>query len=89
LLKKGADINATTQQGGTALHRAAHKGHEAAIRLLLEKGADIKATDTDGRTALRWAAYKGQDAAIRLLQEKGRELTGQKRTDLRRWFGLR
>ena len=36
----------------TALHRAAQRGYEVEVLLLLEKDADIDAKDMDGQTAL-------------------------------------
>eukprot|EP00242_Pyramimonas_sp_CCMP2087_P001271 CAMPEP_0198227982 /NCGR_PEP_ID=MMETSP1445-20131203/111440_1 /TAXON_ID=36898 /ORGANISM="Pyramimonas sp., Strain CCMP2087" /LENGTH=101 /DNA_ID=CAMNT_0043908201 /DNA_START=12 /DNA_END=313 /DNA_ORIENTATION=+ len=43
LLHKGADANATDDDGETALMRAAWKGHTEVVRELLQKGADANA----------------------------------------------
>jgi hypothetical protein len=42
---------ASSNDGGTALHRAVESGYEAVVRLLLEKGADVDAKTNDGGTA--------------------------------------
>jgi ankyrin repeat protein len=52
LLEKGRTVDATDEDGKTALHLAAEKGHEATVRLLLEKGAAVDATDKYGWTPL-------------------------------------
>jgi ankyrin repeat protein len=57
--------------GQTALSRAAIKGHEAVVELLLEKGADVESKDSDGLTPLSWAARGGHEAVVKLLLEKG------------------
>jgi hypothetical protein len=62
----GADIDAKTSDGQTALHKAALKGHEATTLLLVEKGADVEAKDGAGWTALHYAVQsrrKGGRAA--------------------------
>ena len=42
------------------LSRAAEKGHEAVVKLLLDKeGVDPDSKANDGRTPLSWAAEKG------------------------------
>ncbi|RMZ47393.1 NACHT and Ankyrin domain protein [Aspergillus flavus] len=43
LLKIGADVNAMTGDGKTALHLAAERGRESVFRILLDAGADISA----------------------------------------------
>jgi ankyrin repeat protein len=56
LLKAGADVNAKSQNGYTALMQAAVKPNEAAIQiinLLLDQKADINAQDKEGYTALK------------------------------------
>src|SRR5688572_23791761 len=45
-LAKGANIDAKTRYGVTALMFAADKGHTEVVRLLLEKGADTNIQDT-------------------------------------------
>ncbi|MEE6478869.1 hypothetical protein FKM82_012033 [Ascaphus truei] len=59
LLESGADSNAQTHGGSTALHRAAFCGHCQVGQLLLEYGADPALTDSDGKTALHKAAEGG------------------------------
>ncbi|WP_347710317.1 ankyrin repeat domain-containing protein [Endozoicomonas sp. GU-1] len=59
--------------GGTALHEAAFKGHTEAIRTLLDftpyLAKDLaKEEDEDGFTALDKAAEKGHTEAIQTLQ---------------------
>ena len=66
-LGAGADINARTPAGQTALIRAAFFGHADVVRLLLEAGADVRVRDTLGLTAAEWAARKGHDDLARLL----------------------
>jgi Ankyrin repeats (many copies) len=53
--------------GQTALSRAAMKGHEAVVKLLLEKGADMECRSDGGRTPLWWAAANGHEAVMKLL----------------------
>jgi ankyrin repeat domain-containing protein 50 len=67
LLEKGTDVEAKTDDGWTALHRAAAQGREAVVQLLLEKRADVEAKTDDGYTALHWAAERGHKAVVRLL----------------------
>ena len=55
LLKRGANIEAKTSDGETALHKAAYSGGIDVVRLLLENGANLKAKDADGATALTFA----------------------------------
>jgi ankyrin repeat protein len=51
LLAKGANVNATTIDGATALHQAVGRGDEI-VKFLVEKGATLDAKDKFGRTPL-------------------------------------
>ena len=46
LLAKGADVNAKTAYGVTALHFAADKGHLDAVKVLLKHKASVNVKDT-------------------------------------------
>ena len=85
LVDHGADIEATSDGGVTALLDAASKGHVLVVGLLLEKGADIKAVDNRIWTALHRAASGDQVPVVRMLLEKGAEI---KAVDNRRWTAL-
>ena len=45
LLDLGAQLQALTSDGDTALHKAARWNHAAAVELLLQRGADVHARD--------------------------------------------
>ena len=47
LIKHGAELNAWTDIGVTALCLAAENGHEAIVRFLVERGADVTSGDED------------------------------------------
>ena len=70
LLDKGADVNARSAAGATALMWAA--ADPAKVKLLVERGADVKLASESGRTALLLAAMSDQSAeTVRLLLGRG------------------
>jgi len=46
LLEQGADVNAKSPYGATALFFAADRGNMEIIRILIDHGADVKVKDT-------------------------------------------
>jgi ankyrin repeat protein len=61
LLLQVNDIHAANAEGLTALHGAAFRGWNAAVRVLVDQGANLGAQDKQGRTPLQWAdgLYRG------------------------------
>ena len=75
LLKAGADPNATSEEGQTALMTAALNGKVEAIKLLLARGAEANLKEpTRGQSALMWASSEGNTAAAETLVEAGADL---------------
>lgn len=80
LVKAGADLNALTPAGETALMLASYfpvedsgvstEDHEAVARMLIEAGATLE-NQPHSYTALAYAAYQGRDSMIRYLIQRG------------------
>lgn len=71
LLKRGAEIDATTQNGSTALFFAARFGHVEAVKLLLKNDADPMIANENGETAVDWAVKSKQTDIENLLRAAG------------------
>lgn len=92
LLASGASADERTTPGGeTPLMRAAARGHEEVVRVLLDAGADACARRGDGFTPLILAVFFGHERVVRLLVERGAD--GSARTSLgttaARWAAAR
>ena len=74
IIKKGADVNATSHEEDTALHRAVGSGNLRCVRLLLDAGADVNSLDDWRITPLMHAAIEGQSQCIDLLIKAGANL---------------
>ena len=59
--------------------RAAAKGHEAVVKLLLEKGAELAFKDYISQISVLLAAENRHEAVVKLLLEKFSGLTNEKR----------
>lgn len=66
-------LRAQAADGATALHLAAHFGHEGVVSLLLDLGADpnLMAGGMFGNAPLHAAAAGGQSGVVRMLLEAG------------------
>ncbi|MFH0821783.1 MAG: ankyrin repeat domain-containing protein [Pseudomonadota bacterium] len=72
LLNEGAEVNATSPSGYTALHYAASKGHADLVRLLLRHGADPDLREAGAElTILMSAAKQGRVEVVKALLEGG------------------
>jgi hypothetical protein len=58
-VERGVDVNATRDNGQTALHSAAGAGGDAVIKILAENGAKLDLKDKQGLTALDVASGRG------------------------------
>ena len=67
LLDCGAEIDAKTRGGATALHRAASGGHMDVIQLLISKGSDGLTEDSDRETPAHKAAAAGHTSIVQFL----------------------
>ena len=63
LLARGADINARSTNGSSALMMAVYEGHESLVKDLLARGADRTVKNDRGDGALEWA-FKFQRLGI-------------------------
>ena len=71
LIKRGADVNATTRYGITPIGLAALGGHVAILRTLIDAGAKADTATPGGETALMTAARTGNVEAVTLLLDRG------------------
>lgn len=71
LVENGADVNAKTGNGGTALLWAVENGNEGMVFLLLEIGADVNAKASIEMTALHQASRNGYEKVVQLLLDRG------------------
>lgn len=71
LLRRGADVAATTSSLSSPLHEAALNGKAICCQLFLAAGGDPNSKDTDGQTPLHLAALGGHTATVRLLLAAG------------------
>ena len=67
LVKSGCNLDATNQQGDTALIFAAKRGFLEFVRVLLMAGVDVESCNNVAMTALHGAAWHGRVDVIREL----------------------
>ena len=60
-------LEATTEDGKTALHVAAYRGHLNFIKKLIDLGADVNAVTSNGWTALHFALTSNQKYVCKYL----------------------
>ena len=78
LLQRGADVNAESPAGHTALSMAAFHGHDDTVRALLAQGgADVNLETTKGFTALLQCCLGGHSNTVRILADAGADVNAQ------------
>lgn len=78
LVQQGLDLNATDQEGKTALHLAAGIGRFSIVKYLVEQGADVHHKDNAHKTPLVYAIEKNHIKVIVYLSGKVNELSPHK-----------
>ena len=69
-----ADINATTNDGRTALHLASKKGHLDVCKYFVSKGCDVNAIDDRTFTSFHDASFDGHFEVTEDLIAKGAKI---------------
>ena len=74
LLKSGANINATSWDGYSALIKASKEGNIDLTKFLIENGADVNARTNQGFNPLLYAAKNGHHSIIEILIFNGADI---------------
>ncbi|MBL1276335.1 MAG: ankyrin repeat domain-containing protein [Ectothiorhodospiraceae bacterium] len=69
LAEHGANINAVTEDGRTALMFSVKSGNIRMVKYLLDAGAKVDVTDVDGLSALRMAKANYAEDIVKLLRQ--------------------
>ena len=77
LVAAGADVNARTNEGDSALAIAAGRGHTDVVRAFLNKGAAVNDKASNGATPLCAAAGKGNVEIVRDLIAAGADVNAK------------
>jgi len=81
LLESGADKDAKTRDGYTALMLASRAGHIETVKVLVEGGASVNAVlPEDGATAIMFAIQEGHDDIVKYLCRDGEADVNQRMT---------
>lgn len=75
LLEEGADIDATDEQGRTAVLAATYNDHSETVEALIQKGADVDIRDHNLENVLLNAGARGNLEIVRLAIEAGADPT--------------
>ncbi len=75
LLEDGADINATNNQGVTAVMAATQKNKVDTVKVLIEKGADINIRNNNKDNVLLYAGAEGLLEIVKLAVQAGADTT--------------
>jgi ankyrin repeat protein len=76
ILQAGANINQKSDDGWTALHKAAYDQAETAVvALLMESGIDVEAKTGSGKTALQLAEETRHPDIIRIIKNRQQQAT--------------
>ena len=76
LIARGADVNAASDAGDTAMHAAAFRGSEAIIKFLVAQGGNVRAKDKQGRMPLDTAMSRRGASAVPQAVALLSQLTG-------------
>ncbi len=71
LINKGANLDAKTIAGETALHAASAAGHDRIVNLLISKGSQINLLNNKNQTPLDYAIELGEKNIANFLIDKG------------------
>jgi ankyrin repeat protein len=77
LIERGADLEAKTKHGATALHFACLHGRDDLVQILVDSKADVNAQANNGATALMWAGQNRLfgEKIIPILMQTGADVT--------------
>lgn len=71
LVARGADLEATTDDGHTALMMSAKTGRDDVVQTLIESGADLQKHNREGLSALKLAEQAGHFHIVRMFWKAG------------------
>lgn len=77
VISSGIHVDASDDDGETALMEASEKGWVQVVHELLKQGAAVNRVDEDGRTALMYAANKGQTEVVKALIAAGANINAR------------
>lgn len=78
-LQAGWNVNERNDMGETLIHRAAQRGLEDCLRVLIEHKADLDAADMHGATALMKAVIANRNDSVETLVKSGADIHAKTR----------